>query len=96
MALQRAQEAPAGVEYRPPEAGAQVRILPGAPPKAQVMGLMLPARRLIKWILTTLYPHSCVPTSVAGAPAGYSLPGGDHWRAYAVSRRQRALEAKLG
>jgi len=29
--LQRAQEAPAYVEYRPPEAGAQVRILPGAP-----------------------------------------------------------------
>ena len=35
--LQGAQEALGYVEHRPPEAGAQVRILPGAPPKAQVI-----------------------------------------------------------
>jgi hypothetical protein len=32
MVLQGVQEAPAGVEHRPPEVGAQVRILPGAHP----------------------------------------------------------------
>ncbi len=43
-----------GIEHRPPEAVAQVRILPGAPAKAQVNGLGFCISGPTLAILTTL------------------------------------------